>query len=518
MGKARLSSDYRLNTSVQHRQTYGQFFTPPALAKLMLKWVVKLQPKLILDPAFGLGIFYRQLLVLQRDNPTLSSQFFGYEIDPLILSYCQDIALDISLTLANADYLNSDIAGVDAIICNPPYMRFQKFSDRTSILTRLETKLGYKLPGHSNLASLFLVKSLAELNPGGRLAFLMPFEFFNTRYGIPVKQSLVKSNLLKQIILIKNERDLFPDALTTICLLLCENNGRDEFIKVSHVLTQRQLNQIEDLSQLDYYPRSAAQLPSQQKWSPLLESTQDRSRVPQGFCSLSSYGAFKRGIATGANAFFVLKPSQLQELKLAEDFCSPCITKSHQIQDLILTNDGFQGLVQSNQAVYCLNVMTTDDPEVKAYIEFGERCQFHQRYLTKRRHPWYKVETRQAAPLWVGVFHRGRFKVIRNLSDALNLTCFHGFYPNELGLNWLDHLFVYFISDLGQKLVKLNQRQYGNGLDKFEPGDLNQSRVPNPEQLGRLEQAAVARVLKLAEVDQPGAIALSNQLMDTLDL
>ncbi|KPQ32219.1 MAG: Type I restriction-modification system methyltransferase subunit [Phormidium sp. OSCR] len=516
MGKGRLSSDYRLNTSVQHRQTYGQFFTPPALAKLMLQWVIQLHPKVILDPAFGLGVFYRQLLVLRKDNPTLSSQFFGYDIDSLILSYCQDIASDFSLTLFNADYLNADITGVDAIICNPPYMRFQKFSNRTSILAKLEMKLGYKLPGHSNLASLFLVKSLAELNPGGRLAFLMPFEFFNTGYGVPVKQSLVKNNLLKQIILIKNERDLFPDALTTICLLLCENNSRDELIKVSHIFTQRQLNQIEDLSQLDYRSRSVGQLPSQEKWSPLLESTPDRSRIPEGFDSLASYGTFKRGIATGANAFFVLKPSQIKELKLALDYCSPCITKSHQIQDLILTNDRFQGLVKSDQAVYCLNVVTTDPPEVKAYIKFGERCQFHQRYLTKRRHPWYKLETRQAAPLLIGVFHRGRFKVIRNLSDALNLTCFHGFYPNELGLNWLDHIFVYLISDFGQELVKLNQRQYGNGLDKFEPGDLNKSRVPNPEQLGSLESAAVARVLKLAYVDQPGAIALSNQLMNSI--
>lgn len=516
MGKARLSSDYRLNTSVQHRQTYGQFFTPPALAKLMLKWVIQPQPQIILDPAFGLGIFYRQFLTLQGDNPALSSQFFGYDIDRLILSYCQDIASDLSLILVNADYLTADIAGVDAIICNPPYMRFQKFSDRTSILANLEMKLGYKLPGHSNLASLFLVKSLAELNPGGRLAFLMPFEFFNTGYGIPVKQNLVENNLLKHIILIKNERDLFPDALTTICLLLCENNGQDELIKFSHVTTQENLDEIDDLSQLEYSQRAAAQLPSQQKWSPLLESPRDSHMIPEGFYNLSSYGAFKRGIATGANAFFILKPSRVKELNLAADCCSPCISKSHQIQDFVLTDDGFFRLVQSDQAVYCLNVLTTSHPEVKAYIEFGERCRFHQRYLTKRRHPWYKLETRQPAPLLVGVFHRGRFKVIRNFSDALNLTCFHGFYPNLLGLNWLDHIFVYFISDLGQKLVKLNQRQYGNRLDKFEPGDLNQSRVPNPEQLGSLDKAAVARVLKLAEVDRFGAIALSNQLMDTI--
>lgn len=517
MGKTRLSSHYCLKTSVQHRQTYGQFFTPPALANLMLQWVIQLQPKTIFDPAFGLGIFYRELLTLNQGKiPEISPLFIGYDSDPLILSYCQDIASDSSLTLINQDYLNADITGVDAIICNPPYMRFQKFANRQPILAKLEKQLGCKLLGHSNLASLFLIKSLVELNPGGRLAFLMPFEFFNTGYGIPVKQKLLETHLLKQIILIKNERDLFPDVLTTACLLLCEHNSQDELIKFSSIETQEQLNQIEDLSQLDYHHYSAAQLPPQQKWSPLLESPGDSQIISEGFCILSNYGAFKRGIATGANAFFILKPSQVKTLGLRADCWSPCITKSHQLEDLVLTDDGFKQLVQSDRAVYCLNVLTTNFPEVKAYIEFGERCQYHQRYLTKQRQPWYKLETRQPAPLLVGVFHRGRFKVIRNFSNALNLTCFHGFYPNLLGLNWLDSIFVYFISDLGQKLIKLNQRQYGNGLDKFEPGDLNQSLVPNPEQLASLDEAAVARVLTLAEVDRLGAIALSNQLMKTI--
>lgn len=518
MGKARLSSYYHVNTSAQHRQVYGQFFTPPAVARLMLKWAIQPRSQLILDPAFGLGVFYRQFLTLElAQTLEVSPQFIGYDIDPVIISYCQDIASDSSLNILNEDYLNADIVGVDAIICNPPYMRFHKFFDRQSILAKLEVKLGYKPLGHSNLAALFLMKSLAELNPGGRLAFLMPFEFFNAGYGTPLKQQLLETHLLKQIVFIDNEQDLFPDSLTTVCLLLCENNGEDEFIKLSHITTQEQLNEIENLTQLDYCQHSASQLPSEQKWSPLLEFPQNHQLSPNGFYSLSDYGVFKRGIATGANSFFVLKPSQVKELGLKEDYWSHCITKSHQLKDLVLTNDSFDQLVESDQAVYCLNVLTTNNPEVKAYIKFGERCQYHQRYLTKGRHPWYKLEIRQPAPLLVGVFYRGRFKVIRNFSDALNLTCFHGFYPNLLGLSWLDQIFVYLISDLGQKLVKLNQRHYGNRLDKFEPGDLNQSLVPNPMQLGTLDEALVAKVLKLAQVDRLEAIALSNQMIEAID-
>lgn len=136
----------------------------------------------------------------------------------------------------------------------------------------------------------------------------------------------------------------------------------------------------------------------------------------------------------------------------------------------MLTNRKIEQLVQADKPVFCLDILQADTPELNAYISFGEQCGYHQRYLTRMRHPWYKLERRQPSPLWVGVFHRQRFKVVRNLSNALNLTCFHGFYPNPLGASVIDKIFVYLISDVGQKLVKLNQRQYGNGLDKFEPG------------------------------------------------
>ena len=59
-----LESDYIKNTPVSHRKNYGQFFTPPSVSRLMAQWVLKDEPKSILDPAFGLGIFYDEVIKL----------------------------------------------------------------------------------------------------------------------------------------------------------------------------------------------------------------------------------------------------------------------------------------------------------------------------------------------------------------------------------------------------------------------------------------------------------------------
>ena len=41
----------------EHRSRYGQFFTPPNVARLMVEWVLQDKPAKVLDPAVGLGFF-----------------------------------------------------------------------------------------------------------------------------------------------------------------------------------------------------------------------------------------------------------------------------------------------------------------------------------------------------------------------------------------------------------------------------------------------------------------------------
>jgi len=56
-----LETNYILEIPLSHRKEYGQFFTPSSVAHLMARWVMKDNPQSILDPAFGLGIFYDEI-------------------------------------------------------------------------------------------------------------------------------------------------------------------------------------------------------------------------------------------------------------------------------------------------------------------------------------------------------------------------------------------------------------------------------------------------------------------------
>ena len=84
------------------------------------------------------------------------------------------------------------------------------------------------------------------------------------------------------------------------------------------------------------------------------------------------------------------------------------------------------------------------------------------------------------APILFGVFSRNNFKIIRNYSSALTLTCYHGFYPNIFGKKSVDMLFLYLHSKVCYAILQKNTRIYGDNLKKFEPNDLNEILVPHP--------------------------------------
>lgn len=503
-------SDYIKSTSISHRKDYGQFFTPRLVSRIMAQWVLQDEPEVVLDPAFGLGVFYDEIM---KCNSNKKVQFVGYEIDKKIISHLNDHDNRPNLTLYNSDYLKAKPKKFDAIICNPPYMKFQKFLNRHDVLPIIEKQIGKKLIGYSNISSVFLVKALNELKIDGNLAFIMPFEFFNTGYGKEIKKSLVDNFLLKQIIIFSNEKDIFPDATTTVCILLCKNDRIESPIKITRIKSCEDIEQILDITKYFQKTIETSDLPFDKKWTPILISLFSKNFIPKNFVHLSLYGSFMRGIATGANEFFALTKEKILKLRLDDRYICKCITKSPQIRKAVFTFDDFKKLDDLNKPVYCLNVTDKPNEEVLKYLNLGECCGYHQRYLTKIRNPWYKIERRKPAPILCGVFSRGRLKVIRNFTDTISFSCFHCFYPNIFGESLVNKLFVYFLSDIGQEIIKSNKRSYGDNLDKLEPGDLNEAFCPNQSQFEMISESEAEKIIQIAINDEIKAVQMSNILI-----
>lgn len=472
---ADLAQQYLTSVDASHRREFGQYFTPPGVAEFMCRWVMEgsTGPKDVFDPAVGLGAFLR---AAREIDPKVAIS--GIEIDRTVMAFLAGEEPGLASVVRNHDYLLQWGSIHSRIVCNPPYMRFQKFLNRSDVSREFEQRLGVKLSGYTNIASTFLLKSLSELQEGGSLAYLMPLEFLNTGYGKVVKEYLLANGRLKALIRLDDERGVFPDAITSVGIVLVRKDRVPEPVKFYSIRDAEELARFGSISPVQ--SASHNELAANKKWLRFFDATRPELSSAN-LVTMGYYGAFSRGIATGANDYFALRRSKIAELKLPLKSVTPCLTRSSQIRKCVFQQQDFDRLRDEDGRVFVLNVNGDSDPRVRDYIRYGESERYHERYLTKVRSPWYKLEKRKPAPILFGVFSRQRFKAIRNHSNALNLTCFHGFNPNMFGQSYVDSLFLYFQSRAARRILALNKRKYGDGLDKFEPNDLNDSLAPSPE-------------------------------------
>jgi len=342
------------------------------------------------------------------------------------------------------------------------------------------------------------------------LAYLMPLEFLNTGYGEVIKRALLERARLKALVRIEPEDEVFPDAITSVGMVLVADDGRLEPVKFC---TLKSLDQLEhDLCDLPCRTVAREDLRPSEKW---LQHFEEMCALNcEALEPLLALGSFSRGIATGANEFFVIAKSDADRWGLPPSTLRPCISRSSQVKRALIRDADIERLIESDERVLLVDLCAFQNEAVKRYSAYGERRGFHKRYLTRTRNPWFKLETRQPPPILFGAFSRNGFKVIRNRSRAVTLTCFHCFYPNLFGARFVDHLFLYFCSPVGQKIMSRQVRRYGDKLDKFEPNDLNKVLVPSPKWFSSISEDVVRQ--KIAEIDQEKTPCPVEGLFDDL--
>lgn len=497
--------EYIKKISIEHRKKYAQFFTPELISDFMALWVLggKKKKMVILEPAFGLGIFSRSLYKL---NPQI--RVVGYDVDKTIYTYAKQIFVKpkYNVSINNENYITASwTEKFDGIICNPPYIKFHDY-DNAALIPIVNSKLQTRLNGFTNIYTLFLLKSIFQMKEGGRMAYIIPSEFLNSDYGVEVKRTLIQSGVLKHVIIVDFTQCAFDDALTTACILLCENDTSSDSIHFSNIKNVAELYS----SLVEYKTYTSHMLKPEVKWKQYYEDT--KSSNYNNLVPFSTFAKVSRGIATGANDYFTFRASKIDSYNIPEKVFRRCICHAADVQNQIFTEDDFESLVNHDKTVFLFNGCANEkEPHVQNYISFGERIGVDKKYLTASRTPWYALENRQPSPIWVSVFNRNGLRFVRNKAGVYNLTTFHCVYNN--GVIDTDILFAYLVTNVAKEIFLDNSRQYGNGLVKFEPNDLNKGNVVDLRKLTTEEKVFVLRAYDI--LHQYGS--LCNQTISVLD-
>lgn len=469
--------------SAEHIKCLGQYFTNDIIANFMCSWACQ-GAKTMLDPAVGNGIFFRYA---KKYNPECKVR--GYEIDKEILEYFGNLS-DKNIILG--DYLKSSWGDkYDAIICNPPYKRFQAIPDRTVIIQDIYNHTSEKYSSYTNLYLLFLVKSIFQLSSTGRLAYLIPTEFLNAKYGTPVKRLILERQLLRTVINFRNNREVFKNAATTCCILLLDQEKK-EYVDFYNLKSVKDLANLKIETGINAVRISYPDIEANKKWRPYL--LQEEKSQYENLTEISNFCTVSRGIATGANKYFCFSRSKAERYGIPRQCLEKCICRSADVRTSIFSQKEFEKLSEEDKTVYLLNIDKSSASVIQGYIKFGEENGVDQKYLTSHRDPWFSMEQKQVAPIWVSSSSRKNIKFVRNLAMAKTLTTFHSIFVKEEYLDDIDLIFCYFLTPIAQSILGKNRKEMADGLNKFQPNDINSAKMLDLNVISKDDRARIYEI------------------------
>lgn len=112
--------------------------------------------------------------------------------------------------------------GFDCVIGNPPYVRIQVMKEWAPLEVDLYKEL-YRAgrAGSYDVYVVFIERGLQLLNSTGRLGFICPHKFFNSKYGEPIRSLIADGHYLSHAVHFGAEQ-VFDGATTYTCLLFLD--------------------------------------------------------------------------------------------------------------------------------------------------------------------------------------------------------------------------------------------------------------------------------------------------------
>ena len=497
----RQAAQERLNSlnGPTQRNKMGQYATPFPLARDIVEFVRDRYLTVIdgirfLDPAVGAGAFFSALLHAVPE--TRVEKAVGVEIDPQISAIAKDLWGAWGLDVIEADFTQlpfPDYPHFNLHLVNPPYVRHHHF-DRAKKLylqAKAKTAVGLNLNGLAGLYCYFLFLAHRWLAPNGYGVWLIPSEFMDVRYGDAVKRYLVEQVSLQHIHRFDAEDMQFGDALVSSTILIFQKRKPEQKHEVTFSLGGTLEN-----------PRTTKRILQRQlgditKWTSIPSTSMSYVfRNVQRLNTTKTIGdlfEIHRGVATGANEFFILDREFAINKALPKQFLRPILPSPRYLNDekILTANDGSLHIQPSLVLLDC-NLEETDlvdYPILQDYLDWGKSQGFADRYITRHRQPWFKQENRPPAPILCSYMSRGKsgksgLRFFRNYSEATATNVYLMLYPMQVvqnacenNENLLDGLFDLLKQAKDEHLL-YEGRTYGGGLNKIEPREL--ARVPLP--------------------------------------
>ena len=211
---------------------YGQFLTPPAIARYMARQLGPIQSgAVLLEPAVGSGVLVAALIErLIMTNRPMEISIQAYETDTALCEIARQVLLEASREAEHSGikiywqvhqddfviaclpesqpalFSNSTAKPVsfDFILSNPPYFKLNAEDKRVKAVSG-------KINGHTNIYTLFMALGAKLLVPQGKACFIVPRSFCSGVYFSEFRRDLMKDAKPLALHLFQSRNDIFKN-------------------------------------------------------------------------------------------------------------------------------------------------------------------------------------------------------------------------------------------------------------------------------------------------------------------
>jgi adenine-specific DNA-methyltransferase len=501
--------NFKKNESAQKLR--GGYYTPPEIARFLVKWACASGFSRILEPSCGDGSFIEA--IYEEIKSGAKAQFDGVEI---LASEAEKAGQKVQILnekgidskIYNKDFFGwidngSADASWDVIIGNPPYIRYQYFEvEQRDIAEKIFSSAGVSFTKRTNAWVPFVIASVTHLAPGGRLAMVIPSEILHIQHADGLRLMLERE--MESIAIISIRDMVFADALQGVVLLLarkrdCQpyfalsvpSNSRAATATAEEPRTKMKIVDVEGLSDLckldiDEIIESSESHRYKGEWMKALLSEEELGLLK----TISSNPKVKLfediadvdiGIVTGANDFFVVDAKTRKKYAL-EDISSPMLAKSNLIKGITYTKQDHLDNDREGQSVHFLlfpkKPLESIPSPMRDYLEIGEEQELHTRFKCRIRKPWYVVPYVWAAEL--SMLKRCHYypRIVLNEAFAYSTDTAYRMRMRKGYETRARDLTFSFLNSLSFLHAELLGRHYAGGVLEMVPSEIEKIPIP----------------------------------------
>jgi SAM-dependent methyltransferase len=442
----------------------------------MVDWVLVQRPDRVVDPGCGSGRFAAEVA---RRSPDLD--IVAIDVDPLATLTARATLRTLRARRAvvmNADYTTMalrPIPGRTAFVGNPPYVRHHELpAEQKAWAKSAAARLSLSISGLAGLQVHFFLATLMHARRADVGCFITSAEWLDVRYGAVLRDALLNGMGAISLHLLDRGRFAFRDAMTTAVITCFEVGVPPTSLRLHHVRSASSLGSLTGGRRT-----RRARLADSQRWSPFF-LPRGLSRAREGLVPLGEIARVSRGIATGANGFFVLTEDRASELRLA-DYVVPVLADASDV----LTASGIVRRESVRRVLLApprdINLEAREHAALRAYLLAGKERGVAERYLCQQRTPWWYLAVKTPPVIATYMTRQGPAFAL-NPDQLAILNVLHGIFPRApMNREQLAGL-VYYLNT-NRKAFMGAGRTYQGGLEKFEPREMEALLVPRPERL-----------------------------------